>query len=142
MSKVVVGLIPRVNNNEYEYLFVSAKKDFGEYTGLFYPPGGHLEAGENETETLIREVKEELGINVYPINKLSESPGDVQNQITYWYLCKPITENVQFNIDDVEIDKVIWIKEKDIKNKKEMFWPATYKFLEKYLKEKSYQHRS
>lgn len=142
MHKVVVGLIPRIINNETEYLFISARKDFGEFTGLFYPPGGHLETGESEVETLIREVREELDISITPTEKLAESPGDVPNQSTYWYLCAPVEKDIEVNVDSVEIDKVIWIRENEINDKKEIFWPATYKFLCNYLKEKSSQHLS
>ncbi len=65
IKEVVVGIIYRIRKEgEREYLLVSSKKDFGEFTGFYYPPGGHLEEGENFTDCLIREMKEELELIV------------------------------------------------------------------------------
>ena len=63
MKRVVVGIISRKNTEGVEqYLLVSSKKYFGIFTGYYYPPGGHLEEGEEEVACLKRELKEELGI--------------------------------------------------------------------------------
>lgn len=51
MKEVVVGIIPRdIPSENNEYLLMSSKRDFGEYTGLYYPPGGHLEMSEDEKQ--------------------------------------------------------------------------------------------
>lgn len=139
-KKIIVGLVPRIINDEIEFLFVSAKRDFGKFTGLFYPPGGHLEQDESEDIALEREIEEELGIRVGVLEKLAETLGDIPNQLVSWYLCDFIEENTKLEIDDIEIDKVIWVKENEIRNKKDIFWPATYKFLDNYLTQKSSQH--
>ena len=41
--------ISRKNNNgQDEYLLMKSKRNFGKYTGYYYPPGGHLENDEDE----------------------------------------------------------------------------------------------
>lgn len=39
-------------------------------------PGGKLEKGENEEHCIVREIKEELNINISPLKKLSNSIHD------------------------------------------------------------------
>jgi len=55
MKQVVVGIISRIRaGGAEEFLLVNSKKDFGKYTGFYYPPGGHVEDGENIEQALIR----------------------------------------------------------------------------------------
>lgn len=84
MEKVAVGIIERDVNGDKQYLLISATKDFGEYTGFYYPSGGHMEEGESEQETIVREIKEELGYDVGLINRIAETKGDIKKQMTYW----------------------------------------------------------
>ncbi len=43
MKNVVVGIVSKKNERaENEYLLVASNKDFGKYTGYYYPPGGHI----------------------------------------------------------------------------------------------------
>lgn len=131
MKVVVIGLISRVNpNGKQEFLLISSKKDFDEFTGFYYPPGGHLKKGEDEKQALIREIKEELGIEVEPIEKITESPGDVPNQMTHWWKCS--IDNVSFILNKDEIADVRWFSEEEIKNS-EKIWPATKNFFKDFI---------
>ena len=53
-------------------------------------PGGGLEEGETEEEGTIREIKEELGINVKVIKKLYEMNSEKFNQREIFFLCEYI----------------------------------------------------
>ena len=68
MKKVVVGIISSKTNPK-KYLLASSKKDFGKYTGYYYPIGGHVDNGEDELTALKREIKEELSVNVTTAKK-------------------------------------------------------------------------
>ena len=134
MEHVVVGIIYKVVNGEKLYLFMSSKKNFGEFTGLFYPVGGHLEFGEDEETALKREVKEELGIEAMPIEKIAESPGDVPNQITHWWKCKPLNFDINLVLrDDEYVREIKWLSKDQIKSNSDLLWPATYNFFSKYI---------
>lgn len=130
MKKVVVGIISRVNlQSQKEYLLVSSKKDFGEYTGYYYPPGGHIKKGETKTEALKREIQEELGIEVEPLGEMAETFGDVKGQITYWWLCRITSDDLKINNKEL-MDARFFTKE-EISNLK--LWPATKRIFEKYI---------
>ena len=130
MNSVVVGIIARKRKSVKEYLLTSSKRDFGEYTGFYYPPGGHLEKGEDEKTSLIREINEELSVEVTPTEKVTQTPGDVENQITHWWKCD--VKNYDFTLDEKEISKIDWFTRKEIL-KHQKVWPATKKFFEQYI---------
>lgn len=51
MSRVVIGIVKR-ETPELAWLLMSSKKDFGEFTGYYYPPGGHVEDGRRMRKLL------------------------------------------------------------------------------------------
>ncbi len=130
MNHVVVGIISKDTPEGKKYLLMSSITNFGKYTGFYYPPGGHLEENENEKDALIREVKEELNVSVKPIKKVVESPGDVPNQITHWWICEANIEN--FKTQKEEVSDIGWFSENEIKSSRNI-WPATKKFFTEYI---------
>ena len=133
MKRVVVGVLYRITENGNLYLLMSSKKDFGKYTGLFYPIGGHVEDGESDIEALKREVFEELGIMVEPLEELLEGQGDIAEQITSWWICKPLPSAVNTKIDESEVKEIKWFTEKEILSNPELLWTATYRFFKETL---------
>lgn len=129
MTHVVAGIISRKRaNGESEYLLVSSKKDFGEFTGCFYPPARHLEVGEDEKTALVREIKEELSLEVLPLRKLAETDGDVKDQLTSWWSCEIV--GGKFKVNEKEITKAGFFTRAEME--KLPLWPATKKFFEDY----------
>jgi len=134
MTLVAVGLISRQRQNgEIEYLLVSSKKDFGEFTGCFYPPGGHLDDGEEEKTALVREIKEEINLEILPIKKLAETDGDVKDQKTYWWSCEIV--GGEFKIDENEIAEAGFFTRAEMD--KLPLWPATKKFFNDFMPEQT-----
>ena len=113
-KKVVVGLISRQRNDgTNQYLLVKSKKDFGEFTGCWYPPGRHTEKGENERQTLIREIKEELNLKIKPVKKITETLGDTKNRVTSWWICRFLAGDLEnFKINQTEIPNAGWFTKK------------------------------
>lgn len=63
LTRVAVAIIERAVYGEYQVLF--AQRPVGKaYAGYWEFPGGKIESGESVIEALIREIDEELGIEV------------------------------------------------------------------------------
>ena len=127
MTHVVLGIVQK--DNPLSYLLVSSKNDFGEYSGYYYPPGGHIDNDEDELTALHREIKEELGLKVTSAVKLADTAGDIKNQKTSWYICD--VENFDFIVDKNELSDAGFFTKEEIKSMN--IWPATLKVFEKYI---------
>ncbi len=62
----------------------------GTYRDYYVVPGGKMELGENEEQTVKREVLEELGIIVQPETRILEYNSKYDDSIQVFYLCKYI----------------------------------------------------
>lgn len=128
MNKVVVGVISRQSESgEKEYLLVSSTKDFGEYTGYYYPPGGHVEEGEEIEVALLREIEEELNLKAQIVRQITITPGDVPDQETHWYECR-IEGDMKV---DPELSDARYFTRAEFENGK--IWPATQKIFRDHI---------
>lgn len=66
---------------------VKKRKDYQEYYTF---PGGGLEEGESLEEGVIREIKEEFGIDVKVVKELYQIKSEKFDQLEYFYLCEYI----------------------------------------------------
>jgi mutator protein MutT len=86
--------------------------------GKYHLPGGHVEFGEEPTEALVREFKEEFGLIVC-INKVFRTFTYVIDDIHTIGICYLLSStnnlsNIQVNIEDNE--EVIWVQQADLGN--------------------------
>ncbi len=128
MTNVVVGIIVK-HQQPPVYLLVSSKKDFGKFSGYYYPPAGHVEKGEDEVSALRREMKEELGLAIMKAQKLVDTEGDVKDQKTSWYLCE--VENDEIHINSKELRDAKFFTQEEMQSLK--IWPATKKIFKDHI---------
>ena len=130
MIHTVVGIIEQKNEaNDPEFLLVSSKRDFGKFTGFYYPPGGHLEQNEDEKSALVREIKEEIGLTVDPTEKITETDSDVENQTIHWWHCQVVSGELTINKSEISDARFFTRAQMTQIN----LWPATEAFFEKYI---------
>jgi len=131
MVHTIVGIISRINEkNEKEYLLVKSLKDFGEYTGFYYPPGGHVERGEGLNEALTRELKEELFIDAFPVEEIAVLDADVKNELTHYWRCNVGLVDIE-NFNTSELADVGWFTRKEMNTID--VWPVAKKFFDQYI---------
>ena len=111
----VAGIIPMGDGYALMHrVGVIKRKDYQEYYTF---PGGGLEEGETLEDGVIREIKEEFGINVEVVKKLYEMKSEKFNQKEYFFLCKYIDgkfgtgEGPEFSNDPKYIDSGKYIPE-------------------------------
>ncbi len=131
MKEVVVGVVSRQRADQLkEYLLVSSRLDFGEFTGCYYPPGGHIAAGESKEETLVRKIRDELGVKAHPTKEIAITLGDVPNQLTYWWECQIVSWDSMV-INKEAISNAGFFTQQEMKVMK--LWPATRKFFNEHV---------
>ena len=82
-------------------------------------PGGHVELGETCEEALVREIKEEVGLDIKVLDLLSIQQVIYPNEfwkrahfIFFDYLCA-VDGNQTVNVDTKEIQNTIWASPRD-----------------------------
>ncbi len=104
MPAVIVGVI-----NKDKLLLTKYKTGF-KYNALI---AGFTEIGETVEETVIREVKEETGINVKNIRYYKSQPWGCANDILLGFYCD-IDGDETITMDDNELKYAEWVKREDI----------------------------
>ncbi|KAB1439368.1 8-oxo-dGTP diphosphatase MutT [Candidatus Galacturonibacter soehngenii] len=61
--RVVAAIIKKINENG-ETIILATQRRFGDFKGGWEFPGGKIEKGETPEEALVREIKEELEIEI------------------------------------------------------------------------------
>lgn len=86
MHKSVRGIIKK--DNGIILIHRLKPREDGTIRDYYVVPGGKMEQGESEEETVKREIFEELGITVELERKLLEYNSDYDDSIQIFYLCK------------------------------------------------------
>lgn len=130
MKRVAVAIITRKNPaGDDEYLLMSSKKEVGEFTGAYYPPGGGIEEGESSADAVVRELCEELDLPVHPLHIIATTSGDVPNSEVDWWACDALSDEWRI-MEDIVAD-ARFMSRAEIANIQP--WPATQKFFDDYV---------
>ena len=130
MTDTNVAVVALIKNTFGKYLFIKPTdyKDFGEYQNAWYPPTGHVKKNESMENALIRELKEELNLNIKPEKLLTKWEQDIKGEIAFWWECKVIGGKIK---KCHEIKDYGYFSKEEVRNLK--LWPATMKYFEKHI---------
>ena len=102
-----------IENSKGEFLIQKTSESKG---SVYSSTGGHVDSGENIDDALVREVKEELGldVNINEVKYLGHVITGAPIRFLY-YLKKDINTN-DLRIDKEEVEKVRYMSENEINN--------------------------
>jgi len=122
----VAGL---VTNDNGEVLLIKSPRRGWEY------PGGMVEPGETFQEALVREVKEESGVDVEIIGFIGVCKNIEKDVVNIDFVCKAIGGELTVSEESSE---VLWVKKEDALSM--ITFPLTKKRLENMLSESKQVH--
>src|SRR6266404_3348186 len=117
---IVVGLI--LDNKGQLLLARRHQPQNPEIHGKWELPGGGIDFGEEATESLKREIKEETGLKVEPVKLLPKIISKVENfkggnklhVIILTYICKIVGGKLELGLDD-EIAELKFVPPNEVK---------------------------
>ena len=124
---IVTSVVAVIVNGDDQVLLT--KRNIPPFQGEWVMPGGKIDLGEPIVQALIREVREEVGLEV-EVGRLIDvfehvTPGeDNYHFIIIYYLCTPLFCDVAHNRD--EVSEALWVGRDQLANYK---MPAGARFI-------------
>tara|TARA_R110002049_G_scaffold47902_1_gene138439 strand:- start:154400 stop:154831 length:432 start_codon:yes stop_codon:yes gene_type:complete len=81
-------------------------------------PGGGIEEGETESEALVREMQEELAMDVTPVHRCWRSVTSWGTNLAWWRA--EIAHDVQPVANPAEVAEIFWLSADEIRREKDM----------------------
>ncbi|UZR94066.1 (deoxy)nucleoside triphosphate pyrophosphohydrolase [Chondrinema litorale] len=106
---VVAGVIYKEDN-----ILICRRKPGKHQAGLWEFPGGKIEKDENHQEALIREIKEELQINISPKEIITKVIHEYAHAVIVLWVYK--TQFLEGNITLTDHDKTLWVSAEELIN--------------------------
>ena len=101
------------------------------FPGYWAPPSGRLEAGETQSEAVVREMAEELGLEVVPIAKVWECPTQDGLFTLHWWSARP-TDDRAIVPQAGEVSEARWVTGEEFLELRPSF-EADREFIEQIL---------
>lgn len=102
MKESVVGVIRRAGR-----VLVIQRGPGARLPGYWTAPSGRIEPGESQAQTLVREMREELGLDVSPIAKVWECETDDGCFLLHWWTVEE--DGAELRPDPNEVAAVKWV---------------------------------
>ncbi len=75
--------------------------------GVWAPLSGKIEPGESQEMTVVREVREEVGLDVRPLCKVWECVSDTRTHLLHWWLVEWV--GGELVLDPREVSDARWV---------------------------------
>lgn len=91
---------------QHQFLIIKRGPE-AQASGYWGPPSGRIEPGETQAQTVVREMREELGIEVRPIEKIWECDTDDGVYLMHWWTAA--IASVELSPDPGEVADTRWV---------------------------------
>ncbi|MCX7425897.1 MAG: NUDIX domain-containing protein [Planctomycetia bacterium] len=95
--------------------------------GMYCFPGGGIEPGESEPEALVREFREELGVEVRPVRRLWRSVTPWQVRLVWWLV--DLDAGARITPNEREVESVHWVTPAEMAELPDSL-PSNFEFLD------------
>ena len=102
MPEAIVGIIRRAGR-----VLVIQRGPGTTFAGHWSPPTGRLESGETQEQALVREMREELDLAVWPLTKVWESMTDNGAFRLHWWTLRE--QGGDLRPDPGEVAAIRWV---------------------------------
>ena len=121
IDHIGVGVGAIILNKQGKFLLIKRGSKSQNEVGLWGFPGGAMDFGETISDTIKREVKEELGIKIKPLKLLPPVNHIIPDEKQHWvaapYICQLISGVPKIKEPD-KISEIKWFLLKDAKKLK------------------------
>jgi len=128
-SRTIASVLVR---NGDRYLFIRQNKPGGAYPDTLHIPGGGLEPGETPIEAAIREIKEEVGldiINVKPVDfDWDTVPYKGEDTVLIFLRFSAESESLRA-VPSSDAQEIVWVRREDLASQAHN--PPSLRFLKK-----------
>ncbi len=125
----MINVVAAIIKNKEGKILIARKKKGKSLEGYWEFPGGKIEAGETQEESLVREIKEEMHVEIKVIKYFDENIHNYEKKTVR--LIAFIAEIERGNITLVDHDMFKWVELEELKDFP--FAPADVPFVEKLL---------
>lgn len=101
------------------------------FPGYWAPPSGRLEPGETQSQAVVREMAEELGLEVVPLAKVWECPTEDGHYTLHWWSARPVDDRALVP-QPGEVSEARWVTREEFLALRPSF-EADREFIERIL---------
>lgn len=127
----MINVVAAIIRNSHDEVLIAQRSQTKSQGGLWEFPGGKIESGETREQAIVREIKEELDMDIKCLSYFDEKEYEYSDKTIKLIVlnCKMLNDHYQV----LEHESVEWVNTKDLDNY--TFAPADVYFVEKLKKE-------
>lgn len=92
MPSTKVDVVAAIIEREGRFLFGKRSQQRPKAPGYWCPISGRVEAGESQSDAVVREVREETGLAVEAVEKVDECPTHDGSALIHWWRVRLLSE--------------------------------------------------